>query len=845
MNTLQEKIYTYFDRNPKLRVLFIFDNGLKRDELHDLEWADGYRYVEFTNDWFTTKHHLDNEWKDDKVILVLQQGSPMEYKHLRDTFPLMDVLVANAEYHDLDYMAFLHQFGLPESLSSFVDRNITLLQTEKFLKMFAADYQDGTFTIEKANRGFISSSLGSTLILDWNTIFVRLFLLARDENKISDFFRKLSTCPSAKNELEKKTYDIFGASFTPYSFDKVVKIVEILKYNAITQLLSPVESDNYRPLRIKNAIALQRLNQIIELALSNQKTVVPFTEVIEKLGTGIHDDDIIKWYGTGANYYYVPENLCNPIMKRLVEEMVQSPEMVARRLEDLILNHNDNGEMKEVISYLTIVANYYLKVQNLGPFTLDSPQEYVNMYLREFYKLDTFYRHSLEIYVGISPTAPIYETVQKVKSDLDMHYHKLTGRINAEWTKCLKETGGFTKINAFRQDEFFDLKVKNVQKKQVVIISDALRYEVAQELLLTIAKKKHIATLDVALAMLPTETKFCKPSLLPHDSLKMVTVKDGEQDMEVDGALRKDTNKREQLLGKFKEGAICLDFDAVAKYDKAQNREWFKHPLVYIFHDSIDKVGHGGSAEDVVKACRKAIDDIEKMIPHIHDWGNVTQVIVTSDHGFLFNDIEIADNDKLPIEEETLERKTRYYITKSDKPMDGITKYALPSVSGMEQDLYVAVPDGTNRMMVKGGDYQFAHGGASLQEMLIPVLTSTYEEIDQKEPVRVTVLNRNLTMTASRLKFTLLQADAVSMECRKRTIVCGLYYNDELVSKQQTIELNRTDAMLDARQFTVDLTLNKNVDSKILQLRIYDEKDMMNPLDKLNVVNKTSIELDF
>ena len=845
MNNLQEKIYTYFERDPKLRVLFIFDNGFKKDELHNLEWAEGYRYVEFDGCWFTAKYNFDHEWANDKVVFVLQQGSPVEHKHLKESFPLMDILVANTEYHDLDYMAFIHQYNLPENLATFVSKNISLLQTEKFLKLFAVDFQDGTFTEEKANRGFISSFLNSSLILDWNTIFVRLFLLAKDENKLGDFFKRINTCFTAKNELGKKVNDIFGVPLFPYSFDKVVKLVEVMKYNAITQLLSPVEADNYKPLRIKNALALQRMNQILELALTNQKTNATFTEVVEKLGSGIHEEDIIKWYGTDANYFYVPENLCIPIIRMLADEIQQSPEKVARRLEEIILNHSDNGAMKEVISYLTLIANYYQKVQEFGSYTLDTPQEYVNMYKEEYYKLDSLYRQALEMFFEISPLAPIYDTIQKVKIDLDVHYHKVTFRINQQWLKCLNETSGFTQIAQYRQDEFFNKEVKNVQKKQVVIISDALRYEVAQELLMKIAKKKHIATLNVALAMLPTETKYCKPSLIPHNSLKMITISDNEQDMEVDGVVLKDLQKRQKQLEKFKEGAICLNFDEVAKYDTAQNREWFKHPLVYIFHDAIDKVSHDGSAEEVVKACRKAIDDIAKMIPHIHDWGNVTQVIVTSDHGFLFNDIVIAEKDKLPIEEETLERKTRYYVTKSDKPMRNIIKYALPKVSGMGQDLFVAVPDGTNRMMVKGGDYQFAHGGASLQEMLIPILTSSYEEVNQKEPVRVTVLKRNLTMTASRLKFTLVQVDAVSMECKERTVVCGLYYNDELVTKLQKIELNKTDALLDARQFIVDLTLAKNVDSKILQLRIYDENDMMNPLDKLNVINKTSIEMDF
>ncbi len=36
---LQDKIYSYFDRNPGLHVLFIFDpSGMKEDELAAVQW---------------------------------------------------------------------------------------------------------------------------------------------------------------------------------------------------------------------------------------------------------------------------------------------------------------------------------------------------------------------------------------------------------------------------------------------------------------------------------------------------------------------------------------------------------------------------------------------------------------------------------------------------------------------------------------------------------------------------------------------------------------------------------------------------------------------------------------
>ena len=71
MKMIQDKIYSYFDGNPQLHALFVFDGmGGIRSELEGLEWRAGYRLEVFGGDWFTVKYNLTNEWKEDKVILV-------------------------------------------------------------------------------------------------------------------------------------------------------------------------------------------------------------------------------------------------------------------------------------------------------------------------------------------------------------------------------------------------------------------------------------------------------------------------------------------------------------------------------------------------------------------------------------------------------------------------------------------------------------------------------------------------------------------------------------------------------------------------------------------------------
>jgi hypothetical protein len=269
--------------------------------------------------------------------------------------------------------------------------------------------------------------------------------------------------------------------------------------------------------------------------------------------------------------------------------------------------------------------------------------------------------------------------------------------------------------------------------------------------------------------------------------------------------------------------------------------------LVYIYHNDIDEAGHGNGTRNVVETCSQSVRRLADMVNSLHSSWNVTSVVVTADHGFLFNDIVFAEKDKHKIEEETLERSSRYYLTTSNKEVNGIIKFPLDEVSAMVNvgDVFVAVPQGTNRLAAPSGGYMFTHGGAAMQELIIPVITSRQERADNKQPVGVMVLDRKLSMQASRLRFKLLQTEAVSMDMKERIVNVALYYNDEAVTPVKTIPLDKTDPSLDNRKIQVDLTLNRNVDAKVLQLKVFDVTDELNPLIKENVTNNTLIENDF
>ena len=456
MSELQKKIYDYFERDTELRVLFIFQDSVDiftTAELESVEWKSGYRYIDFKGDWFTTKYRLDNDWQNDKIVIYCHQESPLRNKSLQASFPLMDVLAANMEYHSQDYAAFMQQYGLPANdgqLVRFVERNIISLQSDKMLRLFMPYYQEGSINHDIMVRGFISSFMGAHSILNWDSIILKVLLYGREceSDKQRDFYVRLRACKDAQEALGKHLTDIFGVSYNDDSKEKVEYIVKVFKYNAIVQNLAPIAADNYKQTRIADSVALQHMNRILELALSKEKSTEALTELFDELGSEVRDADIIRWYGTDANYYYLPEALCVPIIKTLLEEKIETePAEVINRIEELMLKHSENSMMTAVMDYAVIVARLYEKALTLGSLTLNTADEYVMRYESDYCFIDQYYRLANETYFGIDPTCELFDAVQKVKRCLDQNYSKLCNRINLEWNRCMKENGWIVEVH--------------------------------------------------------------------------------------------------------------------------------------------------------------------------------------------------------------------------------------------------------------------------------------------------------------------------------------------------------------------------------------------------------------
>ena len=133
-----------------------------------------------------------------------------------------------------------------------------------------------------------------------------------------------------------------------------------------------------------------------------------------------------------------------------------------------------------------------------------------------------------------------------------------------------------------------------------------------------------------------------------------------------------------------------------------------------------------------------------------------------------------------------------------------------------------------------------------MQEVIIPVIHSTMKRVDEKRKVDVTLIAHNLAIVSSRLKVVMLQNEAVGAEVKAREVRCAIYSNDEQVSNEVTLMMDSTDAeVMQNRLYEANLVLKQNVASGLMQLKVYDTEDALNPIIKEPVTNNTLIEQDF
>ena len=144
---------------------------------------------------------------------------------------------------------------------------------------------------------------------------------------------------------------------------------------------------------------------------------------------------------------------------------------------------------------------------------------------------------------------------------------------------------------------------------------------------------------------------------------------------------------------------------------------------------------------------------------------------------------------------------------KSDKVFAGSTK----QTSNTEEDMKFWLPKGTNRFDFVGGA-KFFHGGAMLQEIVIPIVTVSEMKGIHKEKSQVGIVGVSLLGSVKKIvtnipRFEFIQTDAVSQRMKSRTLKISLRDGNEIISSEETITFDSSSSSMDERKKVVRLPL--------------------------------------
>ncbi|MBI2568442.1 MAG: PglZ domain-containing protein [Candidatus Schekmanbacteria bacterium] len=253
--------------------------------------------------------------------------------------------------------------------------------------------------------------------------------------------------------------------------------------------------------------------------------------------------------------------------------------------------------------------------------------------------------------------------------------------------------------------------------RRAVVIVDALRYDCA------FAIKEVLREEDVGIepvvAMLPTVTPIGMTALLPLSGASVgLQMKSNSLHPTVNGKDTSALSNRIAYLEAF--GATCLD---IADAEAAGDAPHGAGDLLVVFgHDDVDHIGHG-EAQTLIRHVQLEVDRLTRLIRKLHRWGYATVHVVT-DHGFVLLDEARLPEEVLCDKDWCHARKERFAIVPAAADLPVAT---FPF--RWDDRVKVAVPPGLAFFKT---EKSFSHGGAALQEIIIPHLTSKSRATTQK-----------------------------------------------------------------------------------------------------------------
>lgn len=345
------------------------------------------------------------------------------------------------------------------------------------------------------------------------------------------------------------------------------------------------------------------------------------------------------------------------------------------------------------------------------------PESIVNEYIQQkWWSIDYRFRKAEEQYKENNSLI-----LSLIKYANGQYIHHFLKPLNAQFQRCLEMKQDFSINGIIQQRHFWREHMTGSSKKTAVIYVDALRYEMGAELQHLIDEEWHVEV-DSLLSSIPSITKVGMTSLLPL-SKSILEWKKEKEDFVIYTENIQMNNKTDRI--KFLENVLdasgkVINLENLYRLSKQQVRaEITDKEKIIVYSNEIDTTGEN-IEDSAVYLFPQLLKKIKIVTENLLKAG-IEEVIITADHGFLLtNGLEGWNQIPLSNEVEVVKKSRRYAIADNKIKGDWIVKEL--AWSHHKGDFYQYYPS-SNYFFSASGGAKFSHGGLSIQEVIIPVLT--------------------------------------------------------------------------------------------------------------------------
>lgn len=766
MNLLQNSLAKAFSNH---RIVFWYDE--------DNEWGaeqtkleiPGVTRLEVTNNELQVKFRLLRDEPDGKFLLYFKSAKPADEENW-----LLDLQMAGREFQADRVSMYLEQAGLPAAEFKDLAHQHEPFFAEEKLREKLKDRHEPDDTHRQLRRRMIAIALGANDDALDSIILELCQRLARE---------KLFEDPAAASlDRYRLTEALWEDAKRQYGYSsKEPKLFDFL-------------IDVFRQVAPIDGKPGPGLNGQAHLLVSRWKDSASYRDSFEKLSEKISADLAV---GTTISKHL---NL-----SQVIDSEIDAYEVVEKAILQWLRDTVISGEEKHERIFAMLAkrrrAFWYPKYRSVYQalkqatrlleaagkidFSADSLKQASQRYAEEWSRIDYFYRRFHEHRRAAGQSAllqPVDELVEKA------YQTRYLLPLAKRWESLLDGEGIWPPAGLKRQNRFYDEVVRPVLKKGqklFVIISDALRYECADELRTRLMREdRYHAELDMRASVLPSFTQLGMAALLPHSKLGLQ--EDGKM-VEADGLSTKGAQARLKVLQTHSgaEAFVIKAEDFLKLHSTKEGRPLMKaHDVIYIYHNEIDAAGDKLESEETVttvcEAALKTLVALTKKVTAI----NGSNIVVTADHGFLFQQSPVNDLDcpKLPAPANGAPYSAiarRYVIGKLVADDATLRRFTAEQL-GVGQGFEIGIVRGVQRLPLKGSGKRFVHGGMMPQEALVPVLTIGKKRSNDINYVDVEIVRCPTQITTSSLSIRLFQKDAMA-ETEKllgRELKAGIYTAD-------------------------------------------------------------------